>query len=419
MKTIALVTNSYFDGVRLHNSGPYTIVVDGGTITAIEPSNITALMDNAEIVDVPFVMPGMVEGHCHLFLNGAELDAEIRKQYLSAPFNDMMAMARTAVASHVAAGITLIRDAGDLYGVNRTIKAELAALATSGQAVAVVRSPGKAIRKKGRYGGFMAAEVTDSASIVQAIADLPPSAQDLKIVLTGIIDFEKGEVKGAPQFTLDECKLMVQLARERGLRTYAHCSGLEGLYLAVESGIDSIEHGFFMNREILQKMADKGIAWVPTISPVYFQYARPELAGWNASTVLALRRILDNHFEMLAVASDCGVPIVMGSDAGSYGVPHGTGLIDELFYLQRTPLTTAQILASATSVPRRLWGCASANIAVGNSADMALLSISPFDDFNGLRQVQGVVLNGTVTGKLEMHDRVCAIDGVVQYFDCC
>jgi imidazolonepropionase-like amidohydrolase len=239
----------------------------------------------------------------------------------------------------------------------------------------------------------MAVEAADVASIVRVIHELAPTADDLKILLTGIIDFEKGCMKGGLQFSLDEARIITLTARELGKKTYAHCSGLDGLRLAVEAGIDSIEHGFFMEREILELMAEKGIAWVPTFSPVQFQQDNPELAGWNATSVAGLRRILDQHFAHIAIAAELGVPIVAGSDAGSYGVAHGQGLINELFCLHRAGLPLEQVLASATSIPRHLWGCESANIAPGHRANLVVLERSPFENLNALREVKGVMLD--------------------------
>jgi imidazolonepropionase-like amidohydrolase len=252
-------------------------------------------------------------------------------------------------------------------------------------------SAGRALRKAGHYGSFMAIEATDADSIVRAIHELAPAAGQLKILLTGIIDFEKGRMKGGTQFDLEETKLIVRTARELGLRTFAHCSGAEGLRIAVAAGIDSIEHGFFMEPDLLRAMADQGIAWVPTFAPVHLQYQRPELSGWNGPTVAALGAILERHFECVARAVDLGVPVLAGSDAGSYGVPHGAGLIDELGLLQRAGLATARVLEAATSLPRRQWGCEPADVRPGHRADLLVLEGSPFADFENLRRVREVV----------------------------
>lgn len=397
MKRAVIVTDGYFDGARHHGDGPFSVEIVDGVIDAVHRGDTSAAMlalnlrahdESVTVLRAPFVMPGLVEAHCHVFLDGAELDARKRKDYLDAPLDEMLAVGRRSLEQNLAAGITLIRDAGDMHGVNTRIKSELA---TRTGVRPELRSPGRALRKAGRYGSFMAVEVTDADSIARTISQLAPTADDLKVLLTGIIDFEKGCMKGGLQFSLEETQLIVRTARELGLRTYAHCSGVEGLRVAVEAGIDSIEHGFFMTREILHAMADKGIAWVPTFSPVQFQHDRPELAGWNTDTVAGLRRILDNHCEHIALAAELGAPIVAGSDAGSYGVPHGQGLIDELFFQRRAGMSVEKILASATSVPRRLWGCEPAGVRAGCHANLIALDGSPFASLENLRRVQFIV----------------------------
>lgn len=383
MNELNIVVQSYFDGHRYHDHGPYTLQIVDGLIAGIRCGET-----RAAALTAPFAMPGLVEAHCHLFLDGAELDFQKRKTYLAAPREEMLATGRHSLAQNLAAGITLIRDAGDLHGVNTQMKAELSA--QSGVRP-TLRSPGVALRKAGRYGSFMAIEVNDAAGIPAALNQIAPDADDLKILLTGIIDFENGCMKGGAQFSLAEAQLITRTARDLGKKTFAHCSGLEGLHIAIAAGVDSIEHGFFMNREILERMAQRGIAWVPTIGPVQFQFERPELSGWKPHSVAALERILNNHFDHLALAVELGVPVVAGSDAGSYGVTHGQGLIDELFVLHRAGLTMEQVLAAATSVPRRLWGCQRADLTIGNYADVVLLEGSPFEDPAALRQVRSVI----------------------------
>jgi imidazolonepropionase-like amidohydrolase len=391
MNALTLVADSYFDGARHRDRGPYTIEIIDGRIREILRGDRTGPGGKAGVLHAPFLMPGLVEAHCHLFLDGAELNFEKRRRYLDASFNEMLAVGRRSLEQNLAAGITLIRDAGDLHGINTRLKAELTAQPGLRPEL---RSPGRALRKAGRYGGFMAVEVTDTDSIVRAVRELAATADDIKILLTGIIDFEKGCMKGGLQFSLEEARLIVRMARELGKRTYAHCSGVEGLRVAVAAGVDSIEHGFFMTRDILRVMADRGIAWVPTFSPVQFQHERPELAGWNAQTVAGLWRILERHFDMVALAAELGVPIVAGSDAGSYGVPHGRGLIDELGFLRQAGLPLERVLASATSLPRRLWGCAPSDIQRGARADLVVLEGSPFESLANLHRVCRV-LHGT------------------------
>jgi imidazolonepropionase-like amidohydrolase len=323
-----------------------------------------------------------------MFLDGSELDSATRNAFLSAEPAQMLAAARSNVAKNVRAGVTLVRDAGDKYGINHEIRRELG---ESRSLPIRVRSPGLGLKRPKRYGSFMARDIETAADIAPAVGDLARTSDDIKIILTGVIDFKAGTVKGAPQFDVEELRIIVEEARVRGLKTFAHCSGVLGLETAVEAGVGSIEHGFFMTRDILARMADKGIAWVPTFSPVHFQWARPETAGWDANTVSNLGRILDGHREHVAIAHEVGVELIAGSDAGSPGVDHGSALIDELFHFLEAGLPMEAVLRSATSRPRALWGAPSANIAPGNAADLVAYAHSPLLEPEALRRPLAVV----------------------------
>ena len=380
----AVITGSYFDGESLLGDGPFTVVVEEGTVTGIAPGDQGSLLAKrgTAVHHAPFLMPGLVEGHSHLFLDGGQLDFGARNEYLGAAEAEMLEVARGNIAASLAAGVTLVVDAGDRYGVNHSIREQSREV--------TVRSAGLALRRPGRYGGFMAREVGSREEITRAVSEIGESADDLKVIQTGIIDFKSGQVKGEPQFAVDELRYIVALARERGLRTFVHCSGAAGIESAVAAGVDSIEHGFFMTEDLLKEMADRGIAWVPTFSPVHFQWARPELAGWDEATVVNLRRILDAHFEQVATAARLGVPLVAGSDAGSLGVRHGSALIDELRFFSRCGLPMEAVLRSATSLPRERWGVAGAKLAKGSRADFIALTGSPFADPAHLSSVEGV-----------------------------
>jgi imidazolonepropionase-like amidohydrolase len=378
MKT--LIAKRWFDGTRYHGAEPGTLIIEGDRIVDLIPG-IQMTTDEAQICE--FVMPGLAEGHCHLFLEGSELDYRKRTDYLDAPLEQMLQVARDNVLRHLACGVTLVRDAGDRYGVNHRIRDETRSLD--------IRSAGAALRRPKRYGSFMAREVETPEDICSAVREIAKSSLDAKIIQTGIIDFESGTVKGAPQFALDGLTYFVQCAHEADMKTFAHCSGTEGIRIAVAAGVDSIEHGFFMTRELLSLMADQGTAWVPTFSPVHFQWKFPESAGWGPATVAKLRDILDSHAEHVALAAQLGVNLVAGSDAGSPGVEHGKSLIDEIFHFLRCGIPMEQALRSATSLPRELWGAPSADIRKGGRSDMIVLAGDPFIDSEHLRHVQTIV----------------------------
>jgi imidazolonepropionase-like amidohydrolase len=175
-------------------------------------------------------------------------------------------------------------------------------------------------------------------------------ADRIKLIPTGIINFKAGAVTSEPQMTTDEVARLVAAARAHGRQTFAHASGDTGIDRAIDGGVDSVEHGFFVREDQLAKMRDRQIAWVPTFAPVQEQVDHVDIMGWDAAVVANLRKILDQHGASLAKAHAMGVPIVAGSDAGSYGVAHGLGLLYELELMERAGMPAHAVINAATGV---------------------------------------------------------------------
>ncbi len=331
-----------FDGATLLE-GPFRLQIDHGVFTAVDkilPGEVGEPCHD-------LVTPPLVESHAHLFLDGDELDFERRKTHLTGSFERMLTHGERNLAKYRECGITVIRDAGDNWGVNHALRGVAKTMGLT------VISAGRALRRAGRYGSFMAQEISDASQIEPAVAAVAKEADTLKIVLSGIIDFAHGKMKGEPQFSLDELRLMTSCARNHGLKTFVHCSGSDALELAVAAQVDSIEHGFFMTNDLLKKMADQRIAWVPTIIPVMFQYQNPGYGNFDSATLSKLCAILDNHQHCLRLAETLKVTVMAGSDGGSFGVPHGKGLLTELGLMQAAGMSLEKVLDSAVNAPRR------------------------------------------------------------------
>lgn len=378
-----------FDGASLHAEGPFDITVADGVIASVAP----AVETDAADMHAAFAMPGLCDAHIHLFLDGSRLDPVERAAQCRLGAPEMLAVARANIESSVRAGVTLLRDAGDAFGINHSIRQELGMRADDRL---TLRSAGAGLRSTGRYGRLLAREVGNACDIVRCVNASAETADDVKIILTDIVDFETGEMKGPPQFGLDEMRAIVAQAHRHGRKVFVHCSGTDGIAIAVAAQVDSIEHGYFMNRELLKRMVDAQIAWVPTFAPVRFQLARPELAGWSRAAIANLDRILHWHTEHVALGHELGALIIAGSDAGSPGVPHGSGLIDELHYMYEAGLPLASVIRSATAEPRKHWGLPVSSLGLGQKADLVLLAASPFQDPRALRKVLAVVKGDTV-----------------------
>lgn len=388
----ALVVDQWFDGER-HFARPATLRIQRGRVAAIdEGDDGAALLANGwPLTRGAFLMPGLVDAHMHLFLDGAPTDAAERAAHLRRPVAELTEAARQHARHALSVGVTLVRDAGDQHGINHRLRDEARA---SGAWLPHIRSGGLGIKRARRYGAFMATDVDDARDIEQSVRRLARDNDEIKLILTGIIDFEAGAVTDEPQFDIASASLAVRIAHQCGRKVFAHCSGARGLEVAIAAGVDSIEHGFFLNRELLARMRDRALAWTPTFCPVHFQWARPDAVGWPPATVAHLRRILDMHADNLRIAHDLGVTVLLGTDAGSMGVVHGDAVFDEIERFVEAGLSTRAALSAATSVPRRHFDDADPLLAPGARFDAVMLARSPFDSLAALRSPSQVWLGG-------------------------
>jgi imidazolonepropionase-like amidohydrolase len=381
----AVVATEWFNGEQRHDDGPTTLKVVDGRLAGIARGDHSQLLEGQgwRVERSAFLMPGLVDTHVHLFLDGRPTDQAVRAAHLKQGVDELTEAGRRSARQALACGVTLVRDAGDRHGINNRVREEAK---QPGSGMAQVRSGGLGVKRAKRYGAFMAADVGDEVSIRTSVRALAEANDEIKLILTGIIDFDAGRVTDEPQFDLEAARMVVETAHASGLKVFAHCSGEKGLAVAVAAGVDAIEHGFFMNRQTLALMRDKQLAWTPTFCPVHFQWAQPQAVGWSDNTVGNLRRILDRHAEHLLLAHEMGVTILVGTDAGSMGVEHGFAVFEEIDRFAEAGLPIHAVLAAATMAPRRHFGADHATLAVGATFDAVALPASPFEDRSALRR---------------------------------
>jgi imidazolonepropionase-like amidohydrolase len=353
------------------------------------------------------VLPGLIEAHAHLFLAGGELNLDTRAAYLKQSPDQLLAAAKTRLGQLVRLGITAVRDAGDRYGVGLALSRLYANGPAARPLMPYLYSPGAAIHHQGRYGSFMAAPVENHASLHDVVeARVRAGADRIKLIPTGIINFKRGAVTAAPQMSTEEVAALVAAAKAFDRQTFAHASGDLGIDHAIDGGVDSIEHGFFVRDDQLAKLRDRWIAWVPTFAPVQEQFDHADLMGWDETVLGHLRRILDQHARSLVKAHELGVLIIAGSDAGSVGVAHGLGLLYELELMERAGLPTIAVInaATGTSAARLGYREPFGRIAPGHLARFILTQHSPLATVANLRRPRTVVFDGAVFATDETAD---------------
>ncbi len=341
------------------------------------------------------LLPGLIDCHTHLFLEGGELDFEKRKAYLSQSPEALLEQAKLRLDKLVGLGIQAVRDAGDKDGVGLA----LAKLYRSENRplMPYIDSPGAAIHREGRYGKFMGYAIENNESLLDCIESRIENGSDrIKLIPTGIINFKKGLVTAKPQMTAEEVAEFVEAAKLHGKQTFAHASGDLGIDVAIKGGVDTVEHAFFIRDDQLETMKEKNIAWVPTFAPVQKQVDHADVMGWPDEIVANLQKILDQHAISLRKANTLGVTILAGSDAGSCAVAHGLGFLYELMQMEEAGLPSMQVIQSATGTPsqRLAFSEKIGQIKPGYKSRFLLTEHSPLETVANLQKEKNVIFDG-------------------------
>jgi imidazolonepropionase-like amidohydrolase len=330
---------------------------------------------------------------------GAPMDPKTREADRSLPAGEVIARGLMRLWKSAALGIAGVRDAGDARGVNLALRRLYLERAEDAPPTAYLDAAGAAVHRRGRYGAFYGTAFEEAGGSAACAEDRCARGADrLKLVVSDIIDFKKGAVTKPPQFSAAEVAELVAEGARRGLPTLAHASGAEGVDHAIEGGVATVEHGFFVTDDQISRMRDRAIAWTPTFAPVQVQIDRAAEMGWSPAVVDGLRRIIDGHAASLRLALKRGVAILAGSDAGSCGVPHALGLLTELELLERAGASPAAALAAATGRAAAALGLKEplGRIAPGYRSRMILTRHDPLRTVAHLRRDRLVIFDGAV-----------------------
>lgn len=295
------------------------------------------------------LMPGLVDCHVHLSMSGSDVPS-VRERQLSASFTDAKQMIRKHLALNLRHGVTALRDGGDHGSHALRYKKEFL---EENHEAPEVKTAGKAWHAPGRYGRLVGRTPYSNCSLAQSVARGEKHADHVKIVNSGLnslVDFGKETL---PQFSLGDLKRAVLCAHKKGLKVMVHANGRKPVRDAIESGCDSIEHGFFMGTENLKRLAEKQITWVPTAFTME-AYARALPKRSHESQVA--RKNLDHQLEQIRQAKYIGVRIAVGTDAGSLGVHHGEAVGEEMRLLHVAGLGLEEAVQCACSIGAALLG---------------------------------------------------------------
>jgi imidazolonepropionase-like amidohydrolase len=225
--------------------------------------------------------------------------------------------------------VLAVRDGGDHHG--DTLRYKWDGDDDSPKAV-MIASAGRAHHAPGRYGKLIGVPVESGLRLAQSAFKIDPRRDHLKLVNSGLNSLTQFGVETPAQFEQRDLAEAVAVAREHGQHTMVHANGTLPVKMAVNAGCDSIEHGFFMGRENMRRMADKGVVWVPTAVTMkaYGDYLKTQGHRSDPSFAEVSCRNLEHQLEQIRIARELGVTIALGTDAGSPGVHHGESVKEEI-----------------------------------------------------------------------------------------
>ena len=270
--------------------------------------------------------------HMHMILDGVDWKAAIQRH--SQGVDD--AFIHNILQRYQAAGYTYLRDGGDRWGAGKRAR-ELAA-----DYGITYRTPLANLCKRGHYGGFIGKTYENFKEYADLVRQTRADGGDfIKIMISGLMDFDRFGVLTEEGLSSEEIRELVHIAHEEGFGVMAHANGARTVEAAAQAGVDSVEHGAYLDADALAAMAENGTVWVPTISTV------GNLRGKGRFDEAAVARIFESAAENIRCFAQMGGWIGCGSDAGAWAVPHGC-MTEEKLLKQALGAHTKAVLEAGT-----------------------------------------------------------------------
>lgn len=251
----------------------------------------------------------LADCHIHMVLDGADWKAAIADHRETSNVR----LIRRRLEKYQELGFTYLRDGGDRWGVGAKAR-ELA-----GEYGIRYRTPLAPLCAAGHYGGFIGTRYENLREYAEIVAGMRGRGADfVKIMVSGLMDFDRCGVLTEEGLPADQIRELIHIAHEEGFAVMAHANGARTVEAAASAGVDSVEHGAYLDADALAAMQEAGTVWVPTLSTI------GNLRGRGRFDEKAVRAILDTAMENVHRFASLGGLLAPGTDAGAWSVPHGS-----------------------------------------------------------------------------------------------
>ena len=392
-----------------------SVLVEGETIVGLVPAGSEPM--GFEPVDLTgkYLMPGLFNMHVHLAGSGKpqkkQRDNEkLVKTIMGSGLTRAVAysMVRGFARDELMSGVTTIRTMGGLGNFDSRLRDEIAAERQDGPRI-LAANQGISVPC-----GHMAGSVAIAArSIDEALAHLEQSEREgvdlVKLMITGgVLDAKEKGVPGELKMAPEMVKAVCDRAHAAGYVVAAHVESPEGVRVALENGVDSIEHGAKPNDEILRLFRERGAFLCTTISPA-LPYALFDRSVSNASEVEQFNGnvVFEGIIECAKAALAHDIPVVLGNDVGCPWITQ-YDFWRELYYFHKfVGVSNAFALYTATSRSAELAGLGdvTGTVAAGKCADLIVTAENPLDDLRALRHVEQVMARGRLYAHPKFRER--------------
>ena len=393
----------------------HSVLVEGETIVGLAPAGSEPM--GFEPVDLTgkYLMPGLFNMHVHLAGSGKpqkkQRDNEkLVKTIMGSGLTRAVAysMVRGFARDELMSGVTTIRTMGGLGNFDSRLRDEIAAGRQAGPRI-LAANQGISVP-----GGHMAGSVAIAArSIDEALAHLEQSEREgvdlVKLMITGgVLDAKEKGVPGELKMAPEMVKAVCDRAHAAGYVVAAHVESPEGVRVALENGVDSIEHGAEPDDEILRLFRERGAFLCTTISPA-LPYALFDRSVSNASEVEQFNGnvVFEGIIECAKAALAHDIPVVLGNDVGCPWITQ-YDFWRELYYFHKfVGVSNAFALYTATSRSAELAGLGdvTGTVAAGKCADLIVTAENPLDDLRALRHVEQVMARGRLYAHPKFRER--------------
>ncbi len=364
------------------------VLVESGIIKEIGSG--ISVPEEAKVVDLggKTLLPGLFNCHVHMC---SDAGTGVRETISDAA---VTIRALKNLKTLVESGVTYVRDAG----APNYIDVDLHNAQVKGGILAPeMQTSGRCICMTGGHGHDSGREADGPDDCRKAAREqLKAGASWIKLMATGGV-MTKGVEPGSPQLTEDELRAAIEEAHKAGAKTFTHAQGMEGIKNALRAGIDSIEHGFFMDDWCFDFMKEHNVFFVPTLAAPYWIREYGTGAGIPDYMVEKVERTIDAHQDTFRRAHKAGVKIALGTDAGTPFNEYDKTAFECVLMVENgmTPMEAIQcgtINAAELLDVKDTHG----SITVGKKANFAVFEKNPLDDIHALLDCAMTVLGGEI-----------------------